>query len=155
MSNSDVDNQDILILKALMANARASLREIAGKTNMAVGTVQNRLAKLKQKKILLGFKPTIDYSQLGFGVDTVISLNIRRDKINEIMKLLDEDPHVMSVYETTGEVDIFVRCVFKNPEELHYFLMDKLTDDLIKKSVSHIVMMNRRKDVLLDQLQVK
>ena len=146
------DRQDILILRSLMGNARASLREIAAKTGMAVGTVQNRLSKLKQRRVLTGFKPVVDYSRLGYGVDAIIALNTRKDKYEAIKKMLDESPNVMSYYETTGEVDVFIRCIFRSPEELHEFLINKLTEDLIKRSVTHIVMQNTRKDVLLDHI---
>ncbi len=152
MDHKNADRQDILILRSLMDNARASLREIASKTGMAVGTVQNRLSKLKQKHVLTGFKPVVDYSRLGYGVDAIIALNTRKDKHDAIKKLLDESPNVMSYYETTGEVDVFIRCIFRSPEELHEFLMNKLTDDLVKKSVTHIVMQNTRKDILLDHI---
>ena len=146
------DRQDILILRSLMGNARASLREIAAKTGMAVGTVQNRLSKLKQRRVLTGFKPVVDYSRLGYGVDAIIALNTRKDKYEAIKKMLDESPNVMSYYETTGEVDVFIRCIFRSPEELHEFLINKLTEDLIMRSVTHIVMQNTRKDVLLDHI---
>lgn len=152
MDNKTADRQDILILRSLMDNARASLREIASKTGMAVGTVQNRLSKLKQKHVLQGFKPIVDYSRLGYDVDAIIALNTRKDRHEAIEKLLNESPNVMSVYETTGEVDVFIRCIFKTPEELHDFLMNTLSDDLVKKSVTHIVMQNTRKDVLLDHI---
>lgn len=152
MLSKQVDKQDIEILKSLTMNARASLREIAAKTGMAVGTVQNRLAKLRQRGVLTGFKPVIEYNRLGYGVDAIIALNIRRDKHEDIIKLLEESPNIMSVYETTGEVDIFIRGVFRSGAELHDFLMYKLTDDLVKKSVTHTVMKVTRNDSLLDHL---
>ena len=152
MNNENVDRQDVLILRSLMDNARASLREVASQTGMAVGTVQNRLSKLKQRGVLKDFRPIVDYSKLGYGVDAIIALNIRRDKQDEIRKLLHACPNVMSIYETTGEVDVFLRCVFKSPEDLHDFLMNHLSDELVKKSVTHMVMKNERKDVLLDHI---
>lgn len=140
----NVDDTDMAILRALSKNARASYREIAAEVGVAVGTVQHRLQKLEDKKILEGFMPVINYNRLGYEVDAIIALEISRDKTDEINKMLKKNRHVKSIYQTTGDVDVFVRVQFRNSEELYDFLMNELTDQYVKRSKTYNVLHRAR-----------
>ena len=140
----NADDTDMAILRALSKNARASYREIATEVGVAVGTVQNRLQKLSKEGILEGFMPIINYGKLGYGVDAIIGLVTPREKTDELMKMLMKNKHVKSIYQTTGDVDLFVRVEFKTNQELYDFLMNDLTDQYVKSSVTYTVLNRKR-----------
>ncbi len=139
------DDTDLKILRVLLRNARASYREIASEIGVAVGTVQHRIQKLEDKGILKGFRPIINYTNLGYEVDAIIALETPREKTEEFVKILEKHPHVYSIYHTTGDVDMFIRVKFKTANELYEFLMGELTDQFIKRSKTYTVLKKWRK----------
>ena len=139
-----VDETDMAILRALSKNARASYSEIAAEVGVAVGTVQNRLQKLEKEGILEGFMPVINYNKLGYGVDAIIALVTPREKTDELARMLMKDKHVKSIYQTTGDVDMFIRVEFRTNQELYDFLMKELTDQYVKSSVTYTILNRKR-----------
>ena len=146
---SYIDSVDIAILRVLLKNARASFREIASEVGIAVGTVQNRVRKMEKMGVLQGFEPIIDYSKLGYDVDAIIALKIKRDKIENIRRMFRETPNVMSMYEVTGDVDVFLRVKFKSSSELAEFLINKLSEEYVKSSVTYTVLRRMSKKDLI------
>jgi len=140
----NVDDTDMAILHALSKNARASYREIAAEVGVAVGTVQNRLQKMEKEGILEGFMPMINYNKLGYGVDAIIALVTPREKTDELARMLLKNKHVKSIYQTTGDVDLFIRVEFRTNQELYDFLMKELTDRYVKSSVTYTVLDKKR-----------
>jgi len=134
-----VDKLDIQVLEVLLKKPRASLREISSNLGIAVGTLQNRMAKLSKDGILEGFKPNINYKNIGYVMDAIIALNIKKEKLVEIKKTIFQN-NVVSWYEVAGDVDVFLRVRFKDPVELRKFLMEDLAIDGIKSSRTYIVL---------------
>jgi len=134
-----VDKLDIQVLEVLLKKPRASLREISSDLGIAVGTLQNRMAKLSKDGILEGFKPNINYKNIGYVMDAIIALNIKKEKLVEIKKTIFQN-NVVSWYEVAGDVDVFLRVRFKDPVELRKFLMEDLAIDGIKSSRTYIVL---------------
>lgn len=59
-----LDNKDKKILSTISQNARTPLTEIASKTKIPVHVANYRLKKLIKNKLIIGFKPKINVSQL-------------------------------------------------------------------------------------------
>jgi len=147
--NKQIDDTDMAILRALSRNARASYREVATEINAAVGTVQHRIQKLEEKGILCGFQPVINYNRLGYDVDAIVALETPRESHEDLDKVLRKNRNVKSIYRTTGDVDMFIRVQFKSPEELYKFLMNELTDKIVKRSKTYVVLDKWRSDTKL------
>jgi len=147
--NKQIDDTDMAILRALSRNARASYREVANEIKAAVGTVQHRIQKLEEKGILCGFQPVINYNRLGYDVDAIVALETPRESHEELDKVLKKNKNVKSIYRTTGDVDMFIRVQFKEPEDLYKFLMNDLNDKIIKRSKTYVVLDKWRSDTKL------
>lgn len=143
---NEIDDTDMNILKALTSNARASYRELASQLGVAVGTVQHRMQKLQERGVLKGFMPVIDYNRMGYGVDAIIALELNREKSEQVQDLLLKHKNVRSTYQTTGDVDMFVRVMFKDTQALYDFLLKDLKSDAVKKSKTYIVLDKSRKE---------
>ena len=143
-----VDDLDIKILKELKKKPRASLRELSSGLGIAVGTLQNRMNKLKKDNVLEGFMPIINYKKLGYVMDAIVSIVVERDKLNKIKKAIFTK-NVVSWYEVAGNVDVFLRVRFKDPSELRKFLMQDLAIEGIKSSNTHIVLVREHNEELL------
>ncbi|MBN3037648.1 MAG: Lrp/AsnC family transcriptional regulator [Candidatus Diapherotrites archaeon] len=137
---TQLDDVDLKIIKALQKDARASLRDVAKETGVAVGTVQNRLSKLRESSVLKTFRPVINYNKLGYVIDALVAIRMHRHKHEELIKKLLKIPNVMDIFEVTGDVDLIVRVQFKDPEELKAFLHKDLTEEFILSSITYTVL---------------
>ena len=66
------DALDRKILRILMTDAHTPFHEIASQAGTTVGTVQNRIKKLRDEGIIKRFLPEVDAGKLDFGITTLI-----------------------------------------------------------------------------------
>ena len=67
-----LDTTDIQILKALQNDGRESASHIAKKVNVSVPTVTERIRKLQESGIILGFQTVIDPTSIGLDVVSIV-----------------------------------------------------------------------------------
>lgn len=145
-----MDELDRKIISILQKDARLSYREIAKKLGIAVGTVYNRLKKLEEEKVILGFTPKLDYSKLGYDLTTIIGVRAQGKRIIEIEREISKDPHVACVYDVTGEYDIIVIAKFRGREDMNKFVKKLLRIDGVEKTYTHVAMEVVKEDLTLE-----
>jgi DNA-binding Lrp family transcriptional regulator len=69
--------------------------------------------------IIRGFKPDLDYAQLGMGLVAVTKIKARGDALPAIVEALAKDPRLTHVYEITGDFDVLVIGRFRNEAEMN------------------------------------
>ena len=78
------DPLDLKILALLLANARASAREIAGKLGVSTSTVIARMDSLRKSGILKGFTAELDYEKLGYELTVLTEIQVSKGKGEEL-----------------------------------------------------------------------
>ena len=68
------DDIDQKIINHLQEDGRKSYRQIAKELDLSVGTITNRVNKLKNEGINKGFQLELDYTTLGYNIETIITL---------------------------------------------------------------------------------
>ena len=90
MKKEDIDNIDRDIIRILQENARTSYREIQDKLGISIGTIHNRIAKLKDNKIIEGYTIRLNNTKLGYKLTFLIRMQINgkhtEEILNEIIK---------------------------------------------------------------------
>lgn len=134
-----IDNIDKEIIKKLNQNGRKSFRRIAKELDLSVGTITNRINKLKNEGIIKGFQLELDYKQLGYNIETIIEINIT----GNIDKLLSKyTNNIAAVHKTTGEYDMILITRFKDTVELNRFLEILREEENVKKTYTHLILSN-------------
>ncbi|WP_297419652.1 Lrp/AsnC family transcriptional regulator [Thermococcus sp.] len=144
-----MDELDRKILNLLQKNARLSYREIARELRVAVGTVYNRIKRMEEGGILLGFAPVLDYEKLGFGLTAVIGVKAQGRRIVEIEREIAKSKRVMLVYDTTGEYDIFVVAKFRDRADMNSFVKWLLSLEGVEKTNTSVAMQVVKEDMRL------
>ncbi|MBS7251250.1 MAG: Lrp/AsnC family transcriptional regulator [Candidatus Freyarchaeota archaeon] len=122
-----VDNLDRKILEALEKDSRTSLKEIAMKTGVSVGTVNNRLKKLIDLKVIKQFMISIDWRKLDFDILAILLIETKYQKTAEVAKKIAKYPEVIKLYTCTGGVfDIIALVKSKNMESYSLFKQKKV-----------------------------
>lgn len=116
---TELDNTDQEIIKQLNQNGRKSFRQIAKELNLSVWTITNRVQKLKQTGIIKGFQLQLDYTLLGYNIETLIGID-NTGNIENIIKRYPEN--IIAAHKTTGQYNTLLITRFKDTTELNIFL---------------------------------
>jgi len=133
LSDALMDDKDIWILKKLQSGKIKSYKVIAEELDMPVTTVYNRVKKMEREGVILGYKPIIDASKLGFSTTCFLLITVRfKDDYNQFLdvgKIADEiarDPRVLEVHIVAGDWDILVKIKTKDAKSVGQFINNKL-----------------------------
>jgi len=141
----NVEDLDLRIIRSLQQDARASYRDIARRIGVAVGTVQSRIRKLEQSKILSGFSVNLDYAKLGYALTALILLQVKGGHLKDVESKLANFPNVCVVYDVTGDFDVALVTKFENASSMDDFIKEVLSISFVERTVTSIVL-NRVKE---------
>ncbi len=100
-----LDDLDKSILKELVKNARMPIKDIALKTKMTSMAIIYRINQLIKKKVIVGFRASVDYSKLGFNYYK-INLELEDVKpVNQLISYCQQHPNIVKVMKSVGDFD--------------------------------------------------
>ena len=135
-----LNKTDSALVTALNDDGRASQRELASSTKVALGTVSNHLKKLESEKVIRGYLPDIDPEKVGFTLTAVMHVRISKGHIMEVQSSIAEHSRVFGVYDVTGEWDSMVLARFTNREEMDSFIKTTLSQQNIERTNTSLVL---------------
>ena len=118
-----LDETDIKILKSLQKDSRESASHIAEKVNVSVPTVTERIRKLQENGVILGFQAAIDPSSIGLDVSAIITIISGSSQYyKEVTIAAEKAPEVVQCFSTTGNGSHMLFIVTKNSNTLEELL---------------------------------
>lgn len=135
-----IDETDLRILDELRKDGRASFSNIADKLGIATSTVTGRVQKLEDKDIITGYKPEIDYENLGFELTAMIAIKAEAEKIEDTAEKLESNKRVLSFFEVTGKTDMIVVSRFIDREDMNAFLKELQQTDGVRSTETNVIL---------------
>jgi len=89
---SDLDRLDVAVLRMVVQQPRAGVREYARQLGVARGTVQARLDRLQRTGVLASYRPHIAPAAMGFAGLAYIHLNLAQGMLDETSRRLAAIP---------------------------------------------------------------
>ena len=115
----DVDDTDRQLLAALAADGRATTNDLSVATGISAPVVQQRVSQLENRDVVTGYEPRVDFDRLGFDVTAVVQLTAADSKRSAVLDELRTAEQIVTVYEVTGEYDVFAVGLFRDTAELN------------------------------------
>jgi DNA-binding Lrp family transcriptional regulator len=131
---------DLKIISELRKEGRASLRQVAKRLGTSTTTVAARIREMEKNGMIRGFRPLLDYRQLGFGITAVTLIKAMGGKIPSLMRDLMADPQLTHVYEITGEFDLLVIGKYRDTDSMNREIKKLLSHKAIKETNTSIVL---------------
>jgi DNA-binding Lrp family transcriptional regulator len=122
-----LDPVDRRILSCLGANARLSARSIARELGVSAGLVLDRIQRLEDQGVILGYRVEVNHEAAGFAVNAFAWMQI--DAAADVDATLDfcmTIPEVQVVNWTTGEFQLFLTMRVRDHAHLQELLLTKL-----------------------------
>ncbi|SEE32775.1 Lrp/AsnC family transcriptional regulator [Jiangella alba] len=135
-----IDALDARILELFTHEPRIGVLEASRRLQVARGTVQARLDRLRDTGVIAGFAPTVDPAALGFRVTAFASLDIRQGARESVAAHLSRIPEVLEVHTITGQGDLLCRIVARDNDDLQRVIDDLVGDDDIVRTTTLIAL---------------
>jgi Lrp/AsnC family transcriptional regulator, leucine-responsive regulatory protein len=115
----DLDSMDRRILSILSEDARLSMREIARRVHLSPGSVAERIARLEERGVILGYHARIAPATLGYRLEAIVGLQTTQSvPLEDILRELLEVPEVEGAYVVSGSWDVVVRIRVRDHQHL-------------------------------------
>ncbi|MBV8987356.1 MAG: Lrp/AsnC family transcriptional regulator [Solirubrobacterales bacterium] len=98
-----VDDTDRRLLAELQANARLSLAELGRRVGLSSPAVSERLQRLEQDNVILGYRANLNPRALGLNLSAVIRVRPAPRQLHQVGNLAQRTPEVVDCRRITGE----------------------------------------------------
>lgn len=117
-----MDDIDKKILKALQHNARTSIKELSNQINLTPPAVSERIKRLENQGVILGYTAIIDNSKIGLNIFALINVSMRADKQKDFYKMIRGLDAVTECYHVTGAYCMVVKVYCKSMGDLEHII---------------------------------
>jgi Lrp/AsnC family transcriptional regulator, leucine-responsive regulatory protein len=98
-----LDAVNLRLLSELQANARLSLAELGRRVGLSSPAVAERLQRLEQEEVILGYRAELNPRALGFTLTAVIRIRPAPRQLSQVGDLARRTPEVVDCRRITGE----------------------------------------------------
>lgn len=138
--NNGMDDLDSNILRILLEDASVNYETIAKKVGTSVGTIHNRIKRMKEEEIIRKIIPAVDAKKVGFDICAVIDVRIKGGHLEEVQNKFARFANVCSVYDITGEHDTMFITKFRTTEELNKFIKELAGHRYVMRTSTKLVL---------------
>ncbi|KZL21049.1 Leucine-responsive regulatory protein [Pseudovibrio axinellae] len=119
------DELDRKLIAILQGNAREPVSSIARRLDVARSTVQERIARLERKGIIIGYTAILGDQQDEKRVQALVMLSVAQQRSRELITQLESYPEIRSCLTISGEFDL---CLIVEPDRLEE--LDAVLDEI-------------------------
>jgi DNA-binding Lrp family transcriptional regulator len=123
-----LDDTDRLIVEALRADGRLSMRALATQVHLSRANVYARVARLQRDGVITGYAAVVDPVRYGYGLSAYVYLDIAQRSWKAVRRQLLGIPEVDHVALISGEHDILVRVRTDDAESLRDVVLTRLQE---------------------------
>jgi Lrp/AsnC family transcriptional regulator, leucine-responsive regulatory protein len=105
----NVDQMNRRILKLLIADGKMTYNDIAQKMRRSPSTVRDRIRRLEDDKVILGYYAIVNNEQMGIRSDAIVLAKLQPGKGVEDLRKLKSVEGVKEVLQVSGDKRILVR----------------------------------------------
>lgn len=122
-----IDTLDLKIIAHLLVNGRTTWAELANILGLSAPSTAERVKKLEEKGVIIGYRVNVNYKLLGYSLTAFISLSLSHPKhISDFLIVVNEMTEIEECHHIAGEDDYLLKVRCRDTEELDKFLNQKL-----------------------------
>lgn len=120
---SDVETTDRLILELLAADGRMSYTDLGRATGLSTSAVHQRVKRLEQRGLILGYGATINHAEIGLPLTAFIAIRpIDPSAPDDCPERLKDIPEIESCWSVAGEESYLLKVRSTTPQDLERLL---------------------------------
>ena len=114
------------LLRLLQEHARLSFKELGRRVGLAPSSVAERIHRMEEAEILLGYHAEINLEKIGLPVMAFIRMNTAGHNSARIALLLRDMPEILECYRLTGSEAFIMKVCVSSVKQLEV-LIDQLS----------------------------
>lgn len=135
-----MDDLDHRLIAALRIDGRASLSKLAQMLGVSRGTVQNRLDRLIEAGVVLGFTVRLKSLPETNRIRAIMMVEVSGKNTKRVAHALRGLPEVHMLYSTNGAFDLIAEIECANLGEFDRLLSDVRTIEGIERSETSLLL---------------
>ena len=121
-----IDDLDLRILSHLQSDGRMSNAELARRVGMAPSAVLERVRRMEERGVILGYDARVYPVSLGLGLTAFIFVRTNPVEAVEQAPLLAAIPEVLEVHEVAGEDCFLIKVRVRDTEALARLMRERV-----------------------------
>jgi DNA-binding Lrp family transcriptional regulator len=123
-----MDDVDRLIVDALRADGRLSMRALAERLSISRASAYSRVARLEREGVITGYAALVDPVRYGYALSAYVYLDIAQRSWKSVRGQLLRIPEVDHVALVSGEHDILLRVRARDAVDLRDVVLTRLQE---------------------------
>jgi DNA-binding Lrp family transcriptional regulator len=123
-----MDDTDRLIIEALRADGRLSMRSLAERLHISRAGAYARLSRLERDGVITGYAALVDPVRYGYALSAYVYLDIAQRSWKSVRGQLLAMPEVDHVALVSGEHDILLRVRARDAIDLRDVVLTRLQE---------------------------
>jgi Lrp/AsnC family transcriptional regulator, leucine-responsive regulatory protein len=134
-----LDETNCRLLAELQSNARMSLAELGRRVGLSSPAVAERLHRLEQERVILGYHAELNPRALGFTLSAVVRVRPALGQLSRVADLAQTTPEVVECRRITGEDCYIMHAHVRGVEHLEeiidrFALYGQTTTSIVQSS---------------------
>jgi DNA-binding Lrp family transcriptional regulator len=121
-----VDDTDLRILEVLRADARTSVREMAGQLHLSRANAYARLRRLQEQGVIRGFTTVVDQAALGLGLPAYVHVRIKQNSWKRFKDKVLAFPEAVHVALVAGDFDVTLLVRTRDAAHLRELVLERI-----------------------------
>lgn len=130
-----LDAADRKIVDALVHDARLSLKELAARAGLSSPACSERLRRLEERGVLLGYAADVSLDALGYPLQAIMRVRPLPGMLHIVEKIILETPEIIECDKITGDDCFVCRVAVRNMADL-----DRVHDRITEKAQTNTAM---------------
>jgi DNA-binding Lrp family transcriptional regulator len=135
-----MDDLDHRLIALLRTDGRASLSELAKKLGVSRGTVQNRLDRLIDSEIILGFTVRLKSGAQSDRIRAIMMIEVSGKSTRKVVQALRGLPQIHALHSTNGAFDLIAEIEVANLAEFDRVLSSVRSIEGIARSETSLLL---------------
>jgi len=113
-----MDAIDYQIIKILQERGRIPVKKLAEIVSLTPPAVAERIKKLEESGVIIGYRAIVDYKKLGRSIKAIIIVTLSPEKRKDFIDFARENECILECHHVTGGFSMSIKAVFRDMTEL-------------------------------------
>ncbi len=144
----ELDNQDLLILRALQKNSNTNIQQLADQVNLSKTPCWRRVKKLEELGYIKKYVALLDQRKLDLSVMAYVQVSMNSHDLNTLRvfdAFVDQSPYILDCNSTAGNFDYVMKVIARDTEDLEKFIMRELLNTGVVQSTNTNLILRQKK----------
>ena len=148
MPNTQLDDTDLGILRALADDSSLSNKALAARLGLPESTCAYRVRALRESGVIAGDNARLDLPALGYPIQAVIKVRLGSHGAEHVNSLYDDlvrIPGVLEAIHVAGADDFHLHVAVESPEALRDLVLQHITiHRVVRQTETQLIFETRR-----------